>query len=137
MRTLQWPTKYDIGIEAIDDDHRELYAVMRDIHDSIETGDLAHTKALTEDFIGLAKAHFAREQEMLLRVRFPDVEEHIRHHAAIIAKARELKAIREDKAGKTEAAHLYDELLSVLLDDIVRGDHYFKSFLETQTCANA
>ena len=132
MRTLVWSSQYEIGIAVIDSDHKQLFELVGAIQRLIDDGNLPLARDMIQEFIEVAKNHFAREMELLLRIGFPDRDNHGRYHAALLTKAREIKAQSDNEFGRAEAARLYSELLALLLDDVIRGDMHFKDFIEAR-----
>ena len=64
-----------------------------------------------------------------MRAGYPNADRHKVYHAALLAKARQLKAICDGKDDPSQAGECYAALADFLIDDIVRGDTQFKSFL--------
>jgi hemerythrin-like metal-binding protein len=85
--------------------------------------------SLLEDLRQLLGVHFAHEEQAMARYNFPHLAPHSLHH--------DLCAARLDRLGDLLLAgqlkpnrFLLDELFDMLLDDVIRADGEFKTFLE-------
>ena len=85
--------------------------------------------SMLEELRGLLGAHFAHEERVMARCRFPGLAAHSLHH--------DLCAARLDRLGEMLLAgrlkpnrFLLDEMFDLILDDLIRADGAFKSFLE-------
>lgn len=134
MNNLRWSPTFETGVAEIDDDHRTMFALATAIGDGIAKRDEAFRAAL-QQFIALAERHFAKEEGILVRAGYPGVDKHKAYHAALLAKAQQLKAICDGKDDPTQAGECYIALVDFLIDDVVRGDTQFKSFLDTEGLA--
>jgi len=129
MDKLTWSPAFETGVADIDDDHRAMFALANEIGDGVAKQDEAF-RAELQRFIALAEAHFAKEEDLLVRSGYPDVEAHKAYHASLLNKAKELKAICDGKDDPQQAGACYLALVDFLVDDIVRGDTRFKSHLD-------
>jgi len=130
MKKLEWSPNFEIGSEEIDDDHRRLVGLVQDIHEAIEKNDLMLCVGLANKFLGELSDHFDREEALLERVGYPNTEGHKKYHASLLAEARELKRLCSEKDGVEKLGECYAAMVAVLVDDIIRGDSMFKSYLE-------
>jgi len=85
--------------------------------------------SLLEELRGVLGAHFVHEEQVMTRRRFPHQGPHSLHH--------DLCAARLDRIGDMLLAgqlkpnrFLLDELFDMIVDDIIRADGDFKTFLE-------
>jgi hemerythrin len=129
MDKLTWSPAFETGVADIDSDHRTMFALANEIGEGIAKQDKTF-RAKLQRFIALTEAHFAREEELLVRSGYPDAEAHKAYHASLMAKAQELKAICDAKGDSEQAGGCYLALVDFLIDDVVRGDTQFKSHLD-------
>jgi len=75
--------------------------------------------------------HFRNEEGEMIKLDYPELLQHSAHHANC---ARHLDAIRADVlAGRRSFdKDLLDDLYDMILDDIIRADSGFKSFLHSK-----
>lgn len=120
---------YLIGLPAIDDDHRQLVQTINRIGAEIEEASYALCVELFGDLEAAAEAHFAREEEILGGLRYPDIERHRAYHAELIRRLRELQRLGESKIAKEALFERFAKMADFVVDDIIRGDLEFKAFL--------
>ncbi|MBU6298851.1 MAG: hemerythrin family protein [Alphaproteobacteria bacterium] len=125
----------------IDDDHRELIGMLNRMllaagaHGTL--GGAAFAEGL-QSFIARAERHFRDEEQAMAAVAYPQLAQHKLHHADVL---RRLAGALRDTAvqSKVAAAEVYD-LFNFILDDLLRADLAFKSFLDATRkakCASA
>lgn len=131
MHNLRWSPTFETGVAEIDDDHRAMFALATEIGDGIAKQDAGFRTAL-QQFIALAELHFAKEEDILVRAGYPNVDRHKAYHTALLTKARQLKAVCDRKDDPAQAGKCYGALVEFLIDDVVRGDTQFKSFLDAE-----
>ena len=119
-----------MGLEEIDADHRKLVDMVNDIYKLIEEHEREKCSKAIDQFIGMMSMHFDKEEGILARIGFPGIEEHLKYHGSLVIQAKTLKRIcdAELEIGKIE--NCYDETVSLLIDDIVKGDSEFKSYVQ-------
>ena len=120
---------YLIGLPEIDDDHRHLVQRINRIGAEIDEASYALCVELFESLEAAAAAHFAREEDILDRLRYPEIERHREYHAELIRRVRELRRLGEGKVAKDALFQRFAEMADFVVDDIIRGDLEFKSFL--------
>ena len=87
---LEWSDDYETGIGPIDNDHRGLFKAVNDLHDAYAIGDAdAHFADLFDLLSDYVDAHFAREEEAMRRVSYPDLESHLVSHHELTATVHE------------------------------------------------
>ncbi|MGB0669884.1 MAG: bacteriohemerythrin [Rhodospirillales bacterium] len=126
-----------IGVKRIDDEHMAMAAVMEKINTAMVDQDHDHCVALLNELIQLAAAHFEDEEAFLAEVAYPGLAEHQVFHNEMLLKA---KAVREVCEAYHDFDHIracYQEMLTFLIDDILKGDVTFKSFLEENGLCDA
>ncbi|HIP53212.1 MAG TPA: bacteriohemerythrin [Chromatiales bacterium] len=82
-----WKDDYSVGIESIDNDHKKLLNLINKLQTAIHyhTGELFERQALDE-LVNYTKYHFSREEELMQKYGYPELEEHRAEHAKMIAK---------------------------------------------------
>ena len=130
MTKLAWTSRFELGIEQIDEEHREIFDVVVQIQDSIESHDMVRCSKLVNDFMDKIEQHFAHEESYLARIGYPDAEDHSRYHENLLSKARTLKKVCDSEIEVGRIERCYEETVSLLLDDVIKGDTAFKSYLE-------
>ena len=130
MTDLKWYDFLEIGVDFIDNDHRELLDIMLEIKQAIDIGDKDKCVSLFSSLLKHAEDHFSREEAFLLKVKYPKLERHKKYHKKLLLKADATKRICEDIDTKQDLKECFDMMATFLIDDILRGDIEFKSYLE-------
>ncbi|MBP2227653.1 hemerythrin-like metal-binding protein [Azospirillum agricola] len=90
-RTIEWTAEMETGIPAIDSDHRVLLALVNQIAYEDNKGDRTAVEFVLDELLGYTALHFAREEALLERCGYPDLDHHRRIHAALLDEVRGLQ----------------------------------------------
>ena len=115
-----------VGHEPIDDDHRQLFDMVNRTIVTIENK--ADPGTNLSAFIRALESHFQREEDFLREIGYPRTDEHTAFHKELLARARQIQR-QYKKGGGDRGKKLIDDLISLVLTDILKGDLKFKSFL--------
>jgi hemerythrin-like metal-binding protein len=129
MRTLVWSTDYEIGVDVIDTDHRDIFEVMGEIRAAIAAQNLVLARPRAQEFIDMITNHIAREKELLVSVGQEDTEEHDDFHDKMLEKAHALKRLSDNPDGRAKAELLFDDLAELVLEN-VEADQHFRTLLD-------
>jgi hemerythrin len=129
MVKVEMREAYKTGNDVIDEDHRRIIDIINEINDSIEDEQFETCKKLFDSFINVAKHHFHREEKILSEAGFPRLKEHVKYHKELLKKSDETKRLCTDITDREQLQKCFGELVGFLIDDVVRGDMDFKSFL--------
>jgi hemerythrin len=104
---ILWQDKHNTGVEEIDAQHHQLFAILNELHDakhvvrSQETFDETFSK-----FIKQIKHHFAFEEAYLERLNYPGLKSHIAGHQRLDKQIETILGF--------QACHTEDMLLTYL-----------------------
>lgn len=126
---IEWTEDFLVGLPAVDDDHRGLVRTINRIGAEIEEASYELCVELFDDFEEAAIAHFSREEEILERLGYPEVERHRSYHAGLLRRVRELRSLGYQKVSKDALFHRFVDMADFVVDDIIRGDLEFKHYL--------
>jgi hemerythrin len=122
-------SRHCIGIAAIDDQHREIIERVNRIADAVGQGNRHDAvQEMMDDLVLFTCEHFALEERLMTEHGFPDLEEHIAEHLALLQQVDNLrKALRTPSPAKAA-------LVSAFLTDwaelhILRSDKEIGAFL--------
>lgn len=121
---------YETGHPDIDGDHKRLAEILNRLNETIAAGDLKECRGLFDWFIKEATEHFKVEEDILAETNFPRLEQHSAYHAELLKRAETVKDMCRDEIDVGRLAKCFNDLAEFMVDDIVRGDLDFKSFLE-------
>ena len=130
---IQWRESLSIGVEAIDDQHKELLQQFDSLLSACKEG-----KAIGEldgllDFLSrYVITHFNDEEAIQRRHRYPEYEDHKKEHEAFIVRVKTLqKEISEDRVAVHHVMETNSMLLKWLTNHISVVDKRLGNFLQT------
>jgi hemerythrin-like metal-binding protein len=132
MVNLDWHDKLLTGVDKLDDDHKHVLEIMRELQQRIEKQDYDPCSALFADLLAAGAAHFEYEEAYLAKANYPYIEEHIQFHHDLVLKVKNVKAICETPEKRDELKSAFDIMAEFLKDDVIAGDQQFKSYLESR-----
>lgn len=91
MSFISWNDKFAIGIEAIDNDHKSLFDISEQLHEAYASGRSAEAlDQLFKVLFDYVENHFRREEGVMERCGYPDLEAHRASHAALTEQVTDL-----------------------------------------------
>lgn len=136
MSKFEWLPIFEVGVPEIDDAHRHLFALANEINEAIERKDCDLSRARVQVFIEASENHFAAEEKFLAKVGYVETESHRHYHAALLTKAKKVKQMCDDEMNRGQVkGECYREVMAFLIDDVIRGDKTFKSYLDDKGIA--
>jgi hemerythrin len=130
MADLVWHDFLEIGVEFIDQDHKHMLAIMQGVQGAIIRKDYAECAKLLASLLVEAAEHFQREEAYLAEARYPGLAEHKKYHAELLTQADNVKKICESTEAGHDVQDCFNGMSRFLIDDILKGDVRFKSYLE-------
>lgn len=118
------------GHPEIDADHKQIIDTTVLVLEAIEERDPQQCSQLLDSFVEVARNHFANEEEILKRVGYPRVEQHCEYHGELILRANAVKELCQEMSDHGRLKECFEEMCTFLIDDIVKGDTEFISFLK-------
>lgn len=89
---LQWTADYAVDIEPIDEEHQRLFQLAEELHQAVLEGKGdAIQKDLLSRLVGYTLHHFAHEESLMERIRYPDYRQHQLEHAELCSKVRTMQ----------------------------------------------
>jgi hemerythrin len=131
MAFYQWTDQIEIGITAIDDDHRKLVKLVNELHEDLARGHARNAPGKTlDELIKYTRAHFEREERMMQSAAYEGYEAHKSDHDALVARITEFR--RDFLAGGAEEPVEFPGYLREWLDShIQKADREYVSVLGT------
>lgn len=127
---LAWHSFYAIGHEAIDRDHQHLLMLMVEVQAAIEAHDFERCSLLLGKLLDETRLHFQREEALLAELGYPELDRHHHYHEQLLVYVRNLKSVCESAGIDEDPTLCFQGMARFMVDDILRGDLQFKSFLE-------
>jgi len=123
MSQLKWSPKYELGLDSIDSEHKELFKTYNDFHAALLGGQMGVeeiTSYLT-DLMTDTQVHFTHEQALMERLDYPRLAIHKNQHEHLIADLTALTLrFNKDILKATDSVLLY--MYSWLIDHIQGED---------------
>ena len=89
---FQWTNEYAVGVRQIDEEHQRLFALAESLHQAMLEG---LGKAILQDLLASLVAytcyHFAHEEQLMERIRYPDYRQHREQHHELRQRVREIQ----------------------------------------------
>ena len=131
MEQIAWDRSMTVGVEILDDDHRKLLDMFNGLLEieitQEDRGDLDRLLSALGDY---TDRHFAREEEMMERCGFPDLDRHKAAHRFFIA---EIGKLRDDFESDNTMMLRIDLILLLkqwLIEHIQTTDKQYQPFME-------
>lgn len=95
---IPWKESYEIGVEKIDCQHRQLLVKLNEFFDACAN---QQGREKIEETLKFLKEytieHFGSEEELMSTVHFPELDEHRKEHAAFVKTVLELEEAVQTK----------------------------------------
>jgi hemerythrin-like metal-binding protein len=104
---LSFPEELAVGVPEVDDQHRELYRHIGDLHAAMRVHDLAEVSRIADFLEGYATIHFAAEERLMIAAGYSGLPDHVLHHRDFV---KDLKSWQARFARKGPTPSLVVEL---------------------------
>lgn len=130
MTLLHWSPNLSVGIDFMDNDHKQLMVLINDLHAAIGSKSAAEVVTKKMDkVIDFTQRHFTREEKEMEKNDYHEFEHHKRLHEALIEEIVELR--QDYVAGDMEiGSETTDFLENWLISHILESDKHLGGFLE-------
>ncbi|GAB4361868.1 MAG: hypothetical protein Kow00114_16670 [Kiloniellaceae bacterium] len=127
---MEWLESFELKVPEIDSDHRAILALMQAVRAAATRGNRERVEHYLDRLFDLCSDHFAREEALMTRWGYPEAAVHAGYHRRLLERAQAVRSACAviDSPGEFESC--CEELMTFLVDDVVRGDMKMKSFLE-------
>lgn len=131
--TMRWTEDLSVGIDAIDSQHREVFAIAGSLLDAVGTGgglgEVTRVVWFLEEYV---MNHFTLEELYMKRYHYPEYPSHKAEHTAFIGDFYDLRD-ELDRDGVTAglARKLADRVGDWLAEHIGRQDKALGAFLRS------
>lgn len=112
MAFLTWGSRYSIGIQTIDTQHKGLFDSLNDLHAAMMKGQGQELAGpILQRLVKYTHEHFAAEESMLAAAKYPQLDQHRINHRDFTKKVAEF-VTRFERGEATSTV----ELLTFLRD---------------------
>jgi hemerythrin-like metal-binding protein len=89
----QWEEKYSIGIQSIDNQHKEIFKLLNSLLEAMKQGQAASvTSQIILELEKYSRTHFQKEEYFFKRFNYSGAASHILEHQVFIQKINLLKS---------------------------------------------
>ena len=130
MPLFIWKKSYEIGVNEIDMQHRQLVGMINELFEAMKAGEGSTVvDEVLDKLVDYAQMHFSTEERYMQTHYYPDLEEHERLHLGLTKHVVEFRA--KQRAGKAiKTPDLMNFLRDWLVEHISVEDKKFGKFLK-------
>ncbi|WP_168734207.1 bacteriohemerythrin [Pseudothauera nasutitermitis] len=127
-RRIVWQPHMTLGHPLIDHDHQTLLELVNQVSSPLTRRDPVALEFVLDELLAYTVYHFAREEKLMEAAGYPDLAQHKRVHAHMIAQVRELQA-RLAEADEALGDELQAFLERWLVEHILGEDRRYIPFV--------
>ncbi|MBF0351471.1 MAG: hemerythrin family protein [SAR324 cluster bacterium] len=130
MSLLTWSEAFSVKINSIDEQHKKLINMINGLHDAMQLGD--SKKVIEKILEGLAVytvKHFGYEEELFRKYGYPQSEQHIREHQALVNQVVALQKRLSTEESFMLGVEILEFLKNWLINHIQGSDMKYSAFL--------
>ncbi len=122
MALLEWSSKYSVGVEEMDRQHRVLFNLLNDLHSAMLSGKAKDaTGELLRKLVDYTRKHFAAEETMLTAAGYTGISSHKMKHRDLVKQVDDYVA-RYQRGDATVNVQLMNFLRDWLAHHIQQTD---------------
>jgi len=131
MAVIEWSDELSVGIGNIDEQHDQLFKLMAELDSAIrEHKATEKIEDILTMLFNYAQIHFATEEELLMKHKYPEIKLHELEHQMFIAKAFGFKEKFEDNPNRPGLSlEILDFLFTWILNHIQLTDKRYSGYL--------
>ncbi len=88
---MEWNESYNIGIDVIDNQHRQILDYINALEQVKSTGDRDRIKEVLEDLIDYTQSHFSFEENLLEQVSYQYLPSHRGIHELFVKRLNDYR----------------------------------------------
>jgi hemerythrin len=94
---LKWTEEYSVGVKELDDHHRQLFSLLNNNLKSVinKNGDLKTIGADLKKLQEYTITHFKAEENLFLKINYPDAKAHLHEHEEFRKELRKLDTLAD------------------------------------------
>jgi len=133
MAFFKWKDSYRVGMQPLDDQHKQLMEMVHDLYNAMRAGRGNEVLgSLFNNLLEYTRTHFAAEEELMRQCGFPGLSEHRQLHERLTRQV--LESAEQFRAGKTGMpVHTAMFLKEWLVDHIQVMDKKYVPFMSSKT----
>lgn len=134
---LKWIDDYNVGVSAIDNQHKELFNRANQLFEAMKSGKGSeHAESVLKFLASYVQEHFREEEQMMAKSGYPELASHKRAHGEFIKTFSQLvEEFREKGTDTLLSIKIQRTVAGWLIDHIVREDRKAGLHLSRQKAA--
>jgi hemerythrin-like metal-binding protein len=130
MAFREWKNEYNIGVKKFNDDHKELFSYLNQLHQGLTGGfSISDMSFILDGLVKYTVKHFKNEEILMTKYIYPHFEEHKDEHEKLLQQVGEF--IEDNKNGKKAfSIELLSFLDNWISNHILQTDMKYKSFFK-------
>ena len=133
MTILSWREQMSLNYPPLDDEHKAFLEQINNAAEGLRARDVEKANAMFEACYEYVRNHFSHEEDVMERINYPELEEHIASHHLFIKNISSFRQKFEKAVGrgpKLEVAQKAMAFLSVwFLGHVISRDKPMKPYL--------
>lgn len=130
MAIFAWKDEYSVGIEEIDQQHRQLVGILDELYTAmLKARGAEQVEATLERLFAYTREHFATEERLFRKHCYPEEREHAAEHAALIARLTKFR--KEHQRGKPVGVELMLSIKEWFVEHLQTTDHRYVGFFRS------
>ena len=89
MSFFEWDSSLDVGVDELNDQHKELIARMETVYQTNESGTKDEIVAKVQHLMDYVVLHFTYEEKYLESIDYPTLEAHKKIHSHLVSEMTE------------------------------------------------
>jgi len=126
MPLMQWNETMSVGVDELDNQHRQLIDMINRTYEAIQRHDEHKMTELINGMSAYAQLHFECEERYLEKYDFPHTESHKASHAKFNEDVMEF---RQDMHERTNLSQIFVYLSRWLTSHIMYEDRQYKKYM--------
>jgi hemerythrin len=104
MTLIAWRDEFSVGVESVDQEHREMIELINGLDSAMaQDADCITVISTLGEIYARISAHFALEEKFMRETRYPQFPEHKGDHESLLDQLRDIMDGVEDEGGYDEA----------------------------------
>lgn len=131
MSLIEWSNEWTIGHKVIDYDHQMLVNITNQVYDirRLPKIRVSEVKKTLDHLVQYVEQHFAREEEIFKKTKYPLCEQHIAMHRELEKVVRDISFLYQKDPDLLNFDEILEFLRRWLIDHILKHDKGYAKYL--------
>lgn len=134
MPLARWRDSMNLDYPPLDDEQKAFLQVVNASYMAVQANDLSGIETTFKECYAYVRTHLSHEENLMQKMRFPDIENHIKAHQVFISKLAQMKqafdAAQTSEEQHTIALHFSNFLNVWFLSHLTGPDRLLKPYLK-------